>query len=198
MDYRNLNLSSKPFYNFKILLLTLFFLYIFSIFLSIYTAKKIYGNFKLSEDSKIKIANLNEALKKEMEEKIKLKTRLNLIDKKKTVEKAEEVNSIIYQRIFSWSKLLESLEEALPEEVRLLSLSTSMADKSSLNVRISALSSKRDGMLKTIEAFKKSGSFKNIKPVQFQDEERSSALGKKFELQFVYLTEKSLRINEEL
>lgn len=196
MDYRNLNLSSKPFYNFKILLFMLFFLYIFSIFFSIYTAKKIYNNFKLSEDSKIKIASLNEALKKEMEENTKLKTRLNLIDKKKTVEKAEEVNSIILQRIFSWSKLLESLEKALPEEVRLLSLSTSMAGKSSLNVRISALSSKRDGMLKTIEALKESGSFKNIKPVQFQDEDRSSALGKKFELQFVYLLEKEREINE--
>lgn len=196
MDYRNLNLSSKPFYNLKTFLLILFVLCSFSIFLSIYTAKKIYNNFKLSEDSKIKIATLTADLKKEMEENIKLKNRLNLIDKKNTVEKAEEINSLILQRTFSWSKLLESLENALPEEVRLLSLSTSTAGKSSLSIRLSALSSKRDGMLQTIEELKASGAFKNIKPVQFQDEEKSSSLGKKFELQFVYLLRKEEEINE--
>lgn len=196
MDYRNLNLSSKPFYNLKTLLLFLFVLYTFSIFLSIYTAKKIYNNFKLSEDSKIKIATLTEDLKKEMEENKNLKVRLNSIDKKMTVEQAEEINSLILQRIFSWSKLLESLEKVLPEEVRLLSLSTSTTGKSSLSIRLSALSSKRAGMLQTIEALKASGAFKNIKPVQFQDEERSSALGKKFELQFVYLLRKEKEINE--
>lgn len=203
MDYHNLNLSSKPFYNLKTLLLILFVLYTFSIFLSIFTAKKIYNNFKLSEDSKIKIASLKENLKKERKENSNLKMRLNSIDKKMTVEQAKEINSLVLERIFSWSKLLESLEKTLPEEVRLLSLSTSTTGKSSLNIRLSALSTKRDGMLQTIEALKASGDFKNIKPIQFQDEEKSSTLGKKFELQFVYLQENKLEkkervINEEL
>lgn len=187
MEFRNLNLSSRPFYNVNLLAIILTILYIFSILFSFYTAKKLYSGFKISEDTKIKMENLSEELKNYTEENRKLNLKLNSIDKKSIIEKAEEVNGLVLQRSFSWSRLLESLEETLPEEVRLISLSTSKSKEGIIKVRMAALSSKRDGLLQTIEALKQKPFFKNIQPVQFQDEERSGALGKKFEITFSYL-----------
>lgn len=203
MDYHNLNLSSKPFYNFKILLALSIFIYFLSIAFASYSIYKLYNSFKLSEDAKIRIGDLNKELKKSMEENNNLRNRLNSIDKKMVIDKAEEVNNLLLERTFSWSNLLETLENTLPEEVRLLSLSTSKEGKSSLNIKLIGLSSKRDGMLQTIEALKNNNSFKNIRPVQFQDEERSSSLGKRFEIQFTYTAnsetpDKGIEENEKL
>lgn len=195
MEFRNLNLSSRPFYNYNIFIIILIALYGFSIFLGIYTGKKIYKGFKFTEDAKVQVENLSKELKKYMEENRVLNYKLNSIEKKSLVEKAEEINSMVLQRSFSWSKLLQSLEEVLPEEVRLISLSTSKTKGGFIKIRMSALSSKRDGMLQTIEALKTSPYFKNIQPVQFQDEERSGVMGKKFEITFIY-TEKDLPVKE--
>lgn len=195
MEFRNLNLSSRPFYNYNIFIIILIALYGFSIFLGVYTGKKIYKGLKFTEDAKVQVENLSKELKKYMEENRVLNYKLNSIEKKSLVEKAEEINSMVLQRNFSWSKLLQSLEEVLPEEVRLISLSTSKTKGGFIKVRMSALSSKRDGMLQTIEALKGSSHFKSIQPVQFQDEERGDAMGKKFELTFIY-NEKDLPVKE--
>jgi len=192
MDYHNLNLSSKPFYNFKILLISLVFIYILSIAIAVYSANKFYNIFKISEESKNKIESLNNELKKAAKENSNLKERLKPINKKMVVDIAEEINSLILEKTFSWSELLEDIEKILPEEVRLLSLSTSKSEGGYLNVKISGISSKREGMLQTIEALKTNPSFKNIKPVQFQDEEKSSSIGKRFEIQFVYIPRKGM------
>lgn len=186
MDYRNLNLSSKPFYNFRFLLISIILIYVISIGFTIFSVSKLYGIFKLSEDSKIKIENLNKELKRVVQENANLKERIKPIDKEYLIQLADEINYIIQERNFSWSSLLEDMEKVLPEEVRLLTLATSTAEGGFLRVRIIGLSTKRDGMLQTIEALKADPSFKNVKPIHFQDEEKSSTLGKKFEIQFIY------------
>ncbi len=191
MDYRSLNLSSKPFYNFRFLLISVILVYATSIGFSVFTISKLYGIFKLSEDSKIKIENLNKELKSVVQENANLKERIRPIDKKSLVQLAEEINSVIQERNFSWSSLLEDMEKVLPEEVRLLTLATSKSESGFLMVRIIGLSTKREGMLKTIEALKADPSFKNVKPINFQDEEKSSTIGKKFEMQFVYMPKRT-------
>ncbi|MEJ5165469.1 MAG: PilN domain-containing protein [Thermoanaerobaculia bacterium] len=195
MEFRNLNLSSRPFYNYNFFIILSIFLYGFSIFFAIYTGIKIYNGFKVSENAKVKMEEMGRELKKIMEENKSLDYKLNSIDKKSLVEKAEEINSMVLQRNFSWSKLLQELEEVLPEEVRLISLSTSKSKEGLIKVRMSALSSKRDGMLQTIQALRMSPCFKKIQPVQFQDEERSGSMGKSFELTFIY-SEKDVPIKE--
>lgn len=195
MEFRNLNLSSRPFYNYNFFIILLIFLYVFSIIFGIYTGRKIYNGFKVSEDAKVKMEHLGRQLKKFIEENKSLNYKLNSIDKKSLVEKAEEINGMVLQRNFSWSKLLQALEEVLPEEVRLISLSTSKSKEGLIKVRMSAISSKRDGMLQTIQSLRTSPYFKNIQPVQFQDEERSGSMGKSFELTFIY-SEKDVPIKE--
>ncbi len=191
MDYLKFNLSQKPFYDVKKLVIFTSFLYFIAIVLTSFTAYKVYNFFKFSEDSEAKIIALSEELKKYQEENNKLNRELSIIDKKKIVETSEVINNLIKERSFSWSKLLQELEGTLPEDVRLMSLSTSGSTKGNINIRISALSSKRDGMLKTVDALKEKKVFFNVKPNQFQDEERSPTIGKRFDIQFNYKGEES-------
>ncbi len=189
MDYPKFNLSSKPFYDVKKLVIFTSFLYFISITLTSFTAYKVYNFFKSSEESEAKVIALSEELKKYQEENDKLNRELSIIDKKKIAETSELINNLIKERNFSWSKLLQELENTLPEDVRLMSLSTSGSTKGNINIRISALSSKREGMLKTVDALREKKVFFNVKPNQFQDEERSPTLGKRFDIQFNYRDE---------
>lgn len=189
MYYQNLNLSKKHFYNkslFKALLLLFYGLSFIFIFL---TLKTFYKGFKLTEESKARVLSLENNLKKIKEENEILKNKIEKIDKAKLTEIAEEINYLISEKTFSWSKLLEELENTLPDEVRLTALSTKKEKKGEIVIRIIALSPKREGMVETLEALKSNKNFKDVKPIKFMDEEKSQAIGKNFEIEFSYLKE---------
>ncbi len=110
---------------------------------------------------------------------------------------AEEANALARLRAFSWSRFLTRLEKALPNDVRVVSISLSKgrqpgADQvkapgaDSFEVSLSLVSRDPDGLPKLLRAFYASPWFDAPTPVSEAGGERGSVDGREISITVVY------------
>lgn len=69
-------------------------------------------------------------------------------------EKVDLVNSIIMRKVFSWTELLSTLENSLPDSSYILSLAPNLAEDSSLQLRLRLVSQDLDKLLEFLNKLK--------------------------------------------
>jgi len=74
------------------------------------------------------------------------------------------INYQLAQRAFSWSELLDHLENVLADDVRITSVAPSFGENGIIHLQLNAAAKSSDGMVKTITRFNKEGSFSNPFP----------------------------------
>jgi Tfp pilus assembly protein PilN len=83
---------------------------------------------------------------------------------------AREANDIIDRRAFSWTELLTQLEGTLPDDVRITTVQPRL-DRDVFKVGLVAEARRAEDVAGFIEALEKTGTFKNVVPLQQQTNE---------------------------
>jgi Tfp pilus assembly protein PilN len=83
---------------------------------------------------------------------------------------AREANDIIDRRAFSWTELLTQLEGTLPDDVRITTVQPRL-DRDVFKVGLVAEARRAEDVASFIEALEKTGTFKNVVPLQQQTNE---------------------------
>ncbi|MBI4851388.1 MAG: hypothetical protein HY819_06120 [Acidobacteria bacterium] len=151
-----INLAQKPFYNRRLFWLS----FLVAVGLMFWATQWTFEKIEQTQDVSKK---LQEAIKKqELEikglEKIKPPPVQTLTPKQ--IQEIEDAAQLIKQRRFSWTKLMEEFEQALPKEVRIIGISPSKGSETTdipLSVKVYARSV--EDLTKMIAKMDKEGVF---------------------------------------
>jgi len=187
MPYLDLNLSSKPYRDCRALVLAMAVLYALTLGVSWVNFGRIAGKLTLTEATKARIQKLEGEISALRSENDRISQTLGAMDFKKIGETAGDLNGLIAQRAFSWSRILGTLEKVLPDDVRLTFLGTTTEKNGTLKLHLSCISTSREGMVKTIESLQRNPALSDVAPLNFQDQEAGTPLGIKFDIEARYM-----------
>jgi Tfp pilus assembly protein PilN len=95
---------------------------------------------------------------------------------------AREANEIIGQRLFSWTELLNHIEDTLPENARITSLRPSVSPEGSITVTMTVAAQTVDDVEQFMENLEKTTVFSEVYPIDDEPDEgggvRASLEGK--------------------
>ena len=95
---------------------------------------------------------------------------------------AREANEIIGQRLFSWTELLNHIEDTLPENARITSLRPSVSPEGSITVTMTVAAQTVDDVEQFMENLEKTTVFSEVYPIDDEPDEaggvRASLVGK--------------------
>jgi Tfp pilus assembly protein PilN len=187
MPYHDLNLASRPYRNYRVFLLCMGALYLLTIGITWINAGRIARKLTLTGETQTRIRNLEDQIAALKKENARVSTVLGAINFKKIGTAADEMNGLIAQRAFSWSRILGTLEHVMPEDVRLTFLGTSADKSGTIVLRLSCLSTGRDGMVRTVEALQVEPMLTDVLPLNFSDQEAGGPMGVKFDIEARYI-----------
>lgn len=186
MPYLDLNLATRPYRNYRTFLLFMIALYLLTAGISWLTYRQMARRLTLTGETQVRVRQLETDIRNLKAENGRITKSLGAMNFKAIRETSDLVNGLIAQRAFSWSRILETLENVLPEDVRLTYLGTSTDKEGGILLQLSCLSSSRDGMIRTVEALQKDPAFTWVVPMNFQDQETGTPLGMRFDVQALY------------
>lgn len=101
---------------------------------------------------------------------------------------AEQINQLIVRRTFSWVRLLERLEGAMPDDVALLTVTPELDEKDGgVKVNLRGLARTPEGMLDFIDGLWSDPAFSNPYPRSERDQEASRNVdGREFGILVIY------------
>jgi len=183
MPYPELNLARHPFRDYRLFAVFVGILSAAALGVTFLSARGVVGKFSVNEATQERILELERGIKEAKAETETLKKTLATVNFKELNAAALSVNDLIGRRAFSWSRILERLEAVLPDDVRLVALSTgSESSRGGIQFRLTCVTTARDGLLRTVTALDGDPAFSDILPGSFSDEEYSKTQGKKFDL----------------
>jgi Tfp pilus assembly protein PilN len=186
MPYLDLNLAAHPYRRYRTFLLLMVALYLLTAGISWLTYRQMARRFTLTGETQMRVQQLEAGIRDLKAENGRITQSLGAMNFKAIRESSNLVNGLIAQRTFSWSRILETLENVLPEDVRLTFLGTGPDKSGGILLQLSCLSSSRDGMIRTVEALQKEPAFTRVVPLNFQDQETGTPLGMRFDVQALY------------
>jgi Tfp pilus assembly protein PilN len=186
MPYPDLNLAARPYRNYRTFVLLMAALYLAAAAVSWLTYRQIARRFTLTGETQVRVRQLEADIKSLKDENARISRSLGAMNFKDIRISSDLINGLIAQRTFSWSRILETLERVLPEDVRLTYLGTAPDKDGLIALQLSCMSSGRDGMIRAVEALQKDPAFARVVPISFQDQETGTPLGMRFDLQALY------------
>jgi Tfp pilus assembly protein PilN len=156
------NLSTRPFYNTRIVRLGLTVVAVIAAGLTVFNAVELWRLQRANRElGQVVVQNENEA--RELRQKARTvqqsidRSQLSLVD-----AAAREANALIDRRAFSWTELLNQFQATLPPSVRILSVQPQVDDAGQMLVSIRILSRQQEDRDTFIEALEKSGVFREV------------------------------------
>ena len=165
------NLSTRPFYNERAVQLVLGLLVVL---VGVVTGFNILELVRLTASQRTLGAH---AVESEGEaarlrtEAAGIRAQINTKELEIVANAAREANGIIDQRAFSWSGLLDQLEETLPDDVRITGIEPSLDRQGQFVITINVQARRSEDIDQFIESLEKTGSFRDvITPAESNDE----------------------------
>jgi hypothetical protein len=160
-----INLSTRPFYNERIVKIILITLLILGLGLSAFNLIN-FANLSSVE------SNLSAEARKAKKDAARLRAETldvqDLIDAEElevVIQASREATELVSRRSFSWSELLSLVERSLPGTVRLKSL-RSRIEEDSFVVTFTVEARAVSGVASFIESLEDTGNFKNTSPIE--------------------------------
>jgi len=166
------NLSTRPFYNQRAVQLALTALALLVLAVTLFNAVQLIW---LTDSQRSLGAR---ALESEQEaarlrtQAAAIRAQINTKELEIVANAAREANGIIDQRAFSWTELLGQFEETLPENVRIMAVQPRLAANGSFVVGMTVQARRAEDLDAFIEALEKTGTFRNVTPLQEQTNEQ--------------------------
>ena len=156
------NLSTRPFYNTRVVRAGLMGLAVIAAGLTVFNAVELWRLQRANRELGQSVSQ-NESLARDLRQKARAvqqsidKSQLSLVD-----AAAREANELIDRRAFSWTELLNQFQATLPPDVRISSVQPQVDAEGRLLVAITVLSRRQEDLDSFIEALEKTGVFQDV------------------------------------
>lgn len=156
------NLSTRPFYNTRVVRVGLAALAVIAAGLTVFNAVELWRLQRANTELGQTVAQ-NDQEASDLRQKARTvqqsidQSQLSLVD-----AAAREANALIERRAFSWTELLNQFQATLPPSVRILSVQPQVDDEGNLLVAIRVLSRQQEDLDTFIAALEKSGMFRDV------------------------------------
>jgi Tfp pilus assembly protein PilN len=146
----HLNVASRPWQNTKPLWITTAVAAAVILFLLVNNVQAAWRYFVETEETRAEIAEVNGEAIRAKQHADALESRLAGIDRGEMISRIDFVNRQITERAFSWSLLLDHLEDVLPNDVRLLNLRPSIDPEGTTHLTLTCVARNQDAFVDTI------------------------------------------------
>lgn len=159
------NLATRPFYNVRAVQVAIAAL---AVIVIAFTAFNVFELFRLrnSESALGSHASENEAQAERLRaEATRIRTQIDQKELEAVSAAAREANAIIDRRAFSWTELLQQIEETLPADVRITTVQPGL-DEGVFKVTLGTEARRTEDVADFIDALEKTGAFSDVAPVR--------------------------------
>ena len=156
------NLSTRPFYNTRVVRAGLIGLAVIAAGLTVFNAVELWQLQRANRELGQSVSQ-NESVARDLRQKARTvqqsidKSQLSLVD-----AAAREANELIDRRAFSWTGLLNQFQATLPPDVRISSVQPQVDDEGRLLVAITVLSRRQEDLDSFIAALEQTGVFQDV------------------------------------
>lgn len=160
----HLNLAAKPYRDYRPVYVTVAAMGLVTLVLFGYNVVTGYEYLIETEHTRAEIADLDKETAGERDRSKELEARIAAIDVPTLAGRSQFINAQIRERAFSFSALLDDVEEVLPHDVKLLDLNPMFDDKGTIRLALSCAARKRDGMTELLDRLYEDDAFDNAFP----------------------------------
>ena len=159
------NLSSRPFYNERLVTLVIAVLGVVAVALAVVGVQQILSLSAERTRLRDQIARDEMAANRADTETVALQKAINAKALKGLATSAQLANTLIDERTFSWTVFFGLLEKTLPNDVRVESVAP-IVDKAGILVQMRVVSKRTEDLATFIEGLLKTGAFYDVLPRQ--------------------------------
>jgi type IV pilus assembly protein PilN len=164
------NLSTRPFYNERIVHLLLACAAVVVVLLTVFNAIRIIALSRQNTEFSALINSDRAEAQRLMTEAGRIRAGINQDELKATAEAADSANRLIDQRTFSWTEFFNRIEDTLPADVMLTAVQPSVEGGRSV-VQMTILSRRTEDIDEFIEKLEGTGAFHDILPATIDNAE---------------------------
>lgn len=157
------NLSTRPFYNVRAVQVVLGVLLVLVLLMSAYNVMEIIRLTGAQQSLGARAADYEAQAAQMRQEAAELRAQVDPEELAVVAAAAREANTVIDQRVFSWTDLMTQFEATLPEDVRITAVSP-RADRDRLIVGIAVEARSVEDVDAFVEALEETGSFRDVLP----------------------------------
>ena len=147
----HLNLASRPHRDYRPVYAAAAIGGALTLILMLYNLQTAYRYLVETRETRTEIAAIEQKVAGERERARELETTIAKVDIRTIGGQTEFINTQIEERAFSWSQLIDSLEDVVPEDVRLLNLNPTFDKEGVVQLNLSCAARDPDGMLDLLE-----------------------------------------------
>jgi Tfp pilus assembly protein PilN len=162
------NLSTRPFYNERMVHLLLALAGVVVIVLTAFNAIQILALSRQNTEFSALINRDRAEAQRLNEEARRIRAGINQDELQATVQAADEANRLIDQRTFSWTEFFNRIENTLPPDVMLTAVQPSFAQNRSI-IQMSVLGRRTEDVDAFIEKLEATGAFRDVLPAQQEE-----------------------------
>lgn len=162
----HLNLASRPYRDYRPLYAVVVASSLLIAFLMLNNIETYYTYVSDTRSTRAKIDSLTRETAAEKERAATAEQQLRTADLGRLDSEARFINARLAERAFSWSELLERLEQVLPADVRVRTITPTFEKNGTVHLELAFDAKEAGGMLESITRFQKDRSFANAFPHQ--------------------------------
>jgi hypothetical protein len=156
------NLSTRPFYNERMVRLLLGVVALVAIALGLFDTAQILRLRARSADVRAEADGAEREARRLRDQGRQIRQTLNRAELDAVQTAAREANQLIDRRAFSWTDLFNRFEDTLPESVRIAAVQPQIDDAGRLLVAVTVISKRVEDLDEFISALEKTGAFTDV------------------------------------
>ena len=178
----HLNLAARPYRDYRPLYAVVVVASLLIAFLMLNNIDTYYRYVRETETTRQEIAATEAEIEQERRRAEMAMNQVRSFDLETLGRQTRFINAQLAERAFSWSELLDRLEEVLPPNVRITSIAPGFSETGIVTLQLSCTAKTQDGMLTLMDRFNASPYFVNPFPAS----EQSSPDGYRFNMSVDY------------
>jgi hypothetical protein len=160
----HLNLASRPFRDYRPVYAVVVVSSLLIAFMMLNNVDTYLRYIRETKTTRAKIAQLERQVEDEQRRTEGLNQRLRAVNVKQLSDQTKFVNARLAERAFSWSELLDRLEQILPRDVRIESVAPSFGKDGMVHLSIAAAAKTGTGLINTLDRLNQHPEFTNAFP----------------------------------
>ena len=160
----HLNLASRPYRDYRPVYAVVVVMSLLTAFLMLNNIDTYYRYIHETQNTRARIAGLEAQAQQERQRAQAVQQRMAGLDLELLDAQSKFVNAKLSERAFSWSALLDELESVMADDVRLISIAPSFAEKGPVQLQMQFESKSGDGLTTTINRMNNDPQFRNPFP----------------------------------
>lgn len=157
-----LNLATRPFINTRRFVLTVVVLAAVTLLVTLAAAASAFTAWRDRTTTQALISSLNSRRSELLSEQQQLEAELRKPGTQELLGRAQFLNQLIRQKSLAWTELFFDLQEALPEGVRVLSVSPALRDDGDLQLTLRVGVQSADQLVKFLQNLESGAKFRDV------------------------------------